>query len=302
MVIGDFNSHNTTWGYNNTDENRDLVEEWSDAHHLSLIHDAKLPCSFNSGRWKRGYNPDLSFVSNNIASLSNKAVLEPIPHTHHRPIAILINAAVTPTPTPFRRRFNFKKANWSAFSTDLDTRICDIDPSPENYDRFVKVVHATARKNIPRGCRKNYVPGLTTYLAEQYNECIQLYEQYPFSADTITTGDELAQVLTVEQRKTWQAVIENTAMTHNSKKAWSLIKKLSNDPRKADQHVNVTPNQVAHQLILNGQVPNRQRQSKIKRCGQENHNFDDEFTIVELQKLVKAYEKRESCWTRRNPD
>ena len=138
---------------------------------------------------------------------------------------------------------------------------------------------------------------LTTDLAEQYNAYIQLYQQDPFSADTITAGDELAQALTVEQRKTWQALIENTDMTHNSKKARSFVRKLSNDPRKADQHVNVTPNQVAHQLILNGKVPNRQRQSKIKRCGQENHNFDDDFTIVELQN-----EKKESCWTRRNPD
>ena len=72
-------------------------------------------------------------------------------------------------------------------------------------------------------------------------------------------------------------------MTHNSNKAWSLIRKLSNDPRKADQHVNVTPNQVAQRLILNGNVPNRERQSKIKRCGQENHDFDDDFTIIELQ-------------------
>ena len=258
------------------------MEEWSDAHHFSIIHDPKLLCSFNSSRWKRGYNPDPSFVSNNIASLSSKAVLEPIPHTQHRPNAIIINAAVTPTPKPFRRRFNFnRKANWKAFSTDLDTRICDIDPSPENYDRFV---HATARKHIPRGCRKNYVPGLTTDLAEQYNEYIQLYEQDPFSADTIAAGDELVQALKVEM---WQTLIENTDMTHNSKKAWSLIKKLSNDPRKADQHVNVTPNQVAHQLILNGKVPNRQRQSKSKRCGQDIHDFHHDFTIIELQNSLK---------------
>ena len=254
---------------------------------MSLIHNPKLPCSFNSSRWKRGYNPDISFVSNNIASLSSKAVLEPIPHTQHRPIAIIINAAVTPTPAPFRRRLNFKRANWKAFSTDLDTCICDIDPSPENYDCFVKVVHATARKHIPQGCRKNYVPGLATDLAEQYNEYTQLYEQDPFAVATITAGDELAQALTVEQPKTWQTLIESTDMTHNSLKAWSLIKKLSNDPRKADKHVNVTPNQFAHQLILNDKVPNRQRQSKIKRCGQENHDFDDDFTIIELQNSLK---------------
>ena len=129
----------------------------------------------------------------------------------------------------------------------------------------MKVVDATARKQIPRGCRKNYVPGLTTDLAEQYNEYIQLHEQYPFSTATITAGDELAQTLTVDQRETWQALIENTDMTHNSKKASSLIRKLSNDPCKSGQHVNVTPNQVAHQLILDGKVPNRQRHSKIKR-------------------------------------
>ena len=73
-------------------------------------------------------------------------------------------------------------------------------------------------------------------------------------------------------------------MTHNRKKAWSLIRKLSNDQRKADQHVNVTPNEVAHKRILNGKTPCRQRHSKIKRCSQENHDFDDDFTTIELLK------------------
>ena len=84
-------------------------------------------------------------------------------------------------------------------------------------------------------------------------------------------------------------------MTHNSKKAWILMRKLSNDPRKADQQVNVTPNQAAHQLILNGKVTNGQRQSMIKRCGQENHDFDDDFTTIELQNSLKHMKNGETA-------
>lgn len=50
VIIGDFNSHSTSWGYEETNENGNLVEDWAEAHHLDLIHDAKLPPSFNSCR------------------------------------------------------------------------------------------------------------------------------------------------------------------------------------------------------------------------------------------------------------
>jgi hypothetical protein len=54
IVIGDFNSHSCSWGYLDIDLNGGKVEEWAEAELLSLIHDPKLPKSFNSGRWKKG--------------------------------------------------------------------------------------------------------------------------------------------------------------------------------------------------------------------------------------------------------
>ena len=56
IVIGDFNSHN----------DGELVEPWGESNNLSLIHNAKLPKSYNSAIWKKGYNPDLIFASSNI--------------------------------------------------------------------------------------------------------------------------------------------------------------------------------------------------------------------------------------------
>ena len=111
-VIGDFNSHSINWKYNESNLDEDAVEAWAKASQLSLVHNAKLPKSFNTGLWKRGYNPDIAFVSHCIASLSKKLVLEPLLRSQHRLIGITVTLAVSTASVPNRRRFNLKKANW----------------------------------------------------------------------------------------------------------------------------------------------------------------------------------------------
>ena len=48
--------HSSAWGFAATDENGEHVEAWAEAQHLRLIHDAKLPSSFNSDRMRFRYN------------------------------------------------------------------------------------------------------------------------------------------------------------------------------------------------------------------------------------------------------
>lgn len=48
IIVGDFNSHNTNWGYNETNEDGIKVEQWAEANDLMFIHDPKLPNTFNS--------------------------------------------------------------------------------------------------------------------------------------------------------------------------------------------------------------------------------------------------------------
>ena len=123
IVIGDFNSHSTLWGYTTTNSDGESVEQWVDSNSLSLIQNANLPKSFNSAIWKRGYNPDLIFVSSNISDMCEKSVLDPIPCTQHRPICVTVNPIIVPQTTTSRRRFNLKKAYWDGFSTEVDAAI-----------------------------------------------------------------------------------------------------------------------------------------------------------------------------------
>ena len=82
IVRRDFNSHSTLWGYTTTDSDGEAVEQWAYSYRLSLIHNAKLPKSFNSAIWKKGYNPDIIFVSSHISDMCEMSVLDPIPpHT-----------------------------------------------------------------------------------------------------------------------------------------------------------------------------------------------------------------------------
>ena len=111
IVIGDFNSHNTSLGYDTTDNNGEAVEQWAVSCYLIHIHDAKLPKSFNSARWKNGYDPNLIIVSGSIANTCKNAVMDPIPHTQHRPICVSAHPVIVLQPMHFRRRFNFKKAD-----------------------------------------------------------------------------------------------------------------------------------------------------------------------------------------------
>ena len=229
VIIGDFNSHSTQWGYRSTNEDGTLVERWAESNLLSLIHDAKQPKSFHSARWQQCYNPDLSFVSTSIAHHSEKIVMDVIHRTQHRPIGIKIKAAVTPQQVPFRRRYNFKKADWEGYAKSTDDGIQNLPPTPGNYERFVSLVKKASCRNIPRGCRTSYVCGLTDETKELYEQYQERFESNSFDIETTEAGDELSKAIAEVQRQKWQAMIESTDFTHSSRKAWKTINRLSKD-------------------------------------------------------------------------
>ena len=285
IIIGDFNSHSTQWGYKETNKDGAAVEEWIDNNQLTLIHDSKLPSSFMSARWKRGYNPDLAMVSTNIDGLCKKIVLDPVPHSQLCPIGIQVSAAIKPNIVPFRRRFNYKKAKWDKFITELDEKVKKITPTAENYNTFAELVKKTARRHIPRGCRVQYIPGLSDETAKEYDEYVSLFDVDPFSNETSAKGESVMAHIAEERRKVWHTLIESTDMSKNSKKAWSTIGKLRGDPKVAPLQPKVTANQVAHQLLLNGKSGTKtHRKPKLDRTKyNKDQGHTRPFTMEELE-------------------
>ena len=117
--------------------------------------------SLYSPHWKKFYNPDLIFAFSSIDNMCVKSVLNPIPCTQHSPICVTVNHVLVTRPTAFRRLFNLRKANWSGYATDVDIFIEKVDPTPENYERFIEAICVASRKYIPRGCRSHSIPGIS---------------------------------------------------------------------------------------------------------------------------------------------
>ena len=292
LVIGDFNSHNTIWGYEANNKDGEAVEEWALAHNLALIHSAKDPHSFHSARWKKGYNPDLVFVTDRHRQSFKKVVLDPIPKSQHRPILVELVPVVRPVETKPQVRFNYRKADWEKFTSSLDSRVGDIEPIPQNYETFQRLIWKIAKECIPRGCRKEFIPGLDDNSKTLYEQYVEAYEQDPLADNTIHLGEELLSSLNEVRKERWRELVSSVDMTHNSKQAWKTVRKLNTESQPQACIPGVTPNQVATQLVKNGKPQNRERgykrrmKEEIERISNECDDIFLPFTPSELAEAL----------------
>ena len=78
---------------------------------------------------------------------------------------------------------------WDDLSTDFDEAIEEVEPIPENYDSFIALVRVVSRRHIPRGCRTNYIPGLTEESQSLYEAYKKQYSSHPFAEGILETGN-----------------------------------------------------------------------------------------------------------------
>ena len=76
-----------------------------------------------------------------------------------------------------------------------------------------------AKRSIPRGCRKEYIPCLSEEGKRLYEEYSKAFDDDPFAQNTIELGEALTTSMAADRSERWKEMICNTDMTRNSKKA-----------------------------------------------------------------------------------
>ncbi|KAG5881030.1 hypothetical protein JTB14_006822 [Gonioctena quinquepunctata] len=196
-----------------------------------------------------------------------------------------------PQKVPFKRRFNLRKADWYTFTEDIDEEIRDLTPTPASYDNFISAIKKTARCCIPRGCRTYYIPGFYNESKDTYEEYLEHYSRNPFSLETSQLGVQLTDSISGKRQEAWKDTIESMDMRHSSRKARSLIKKLTGDPSSSKDQVNVSVNEIAHQLLLNGKPDQNVKVASTLRMTQQPRQSNMAyFTITELETVSEDQE------------
>ena len=142
---------------------------------------------FHSARWKKDYSTDICFVTCDDEH-------QPLPtnDTHHcttfpkqpaQPSIITIGLDIPTISSVQKPCWKFRKANWPEFAKSIAESINRIPPRFENYQRFCKLLFTKAKKYIPRGVRKSYIPCWT-------NQSKALFKQYVYNGDP-DTGKKL---------------------------------------------------------------------------------------------------------------
>ena len=297
VYAGDFNCWHTDWGYKSSTQDGEFLAEWFSSADAVLLFDPKEPSSFISGRWNTETNPDLAFAKViGHKPLPVRRILDRFPRSQHRPSLITTPSLVLSTEGKPVRRWNFRKANWTDFERAVNT-VVEALPVPtasninDAYEAYCKMLTDAAKKHVPRGVRKNYVPCWDKVC----EELLCAHNEATGNAERATAATDLVTRLNTKRRERWTETVESIDFTHSSRRAWQTINKLTGQATKP-KPCPITADAIAAQLISNGRFPDADKPFTRKTIGEVHDlrrapsadlNLSGDFTNDEMVSAIK---------------
>ena len=239
VVVGDFNSQSERWGYDETNDRGDEVEDWEIDSNLHIINQENDEPTFYHRGWMTTSTPDLAFTTENLKTKTTRTVLAPLSTSDHKPIKISIDFDLPAPQANCFPRWNYRKANMALFQELTDSYTKSINTRFKDSNKmtksFTSAVLKAATESIPRGARKDYKPYWTEELQEIEDNLIEArkrVEEIPTTENNILLKEAAAKYkLTSSKaaRKSWKEKTESLNFDKDGSKLWKIAKTLSNE-------------------------------------------------------------------------
>ncbi|GFR91032.1 RNA-directed DNA polymerase from mobile element jockey-like [Elysia marginata] len=264
-ILGDFNSHSQSWGYDEMDHRGEEVENWQIDQNLQLLNDPEDQDTFYSRRWRTTSTPDLGFATDDIAKCTTRTVQDQLAGSDHRPIMLTVNLNMKRSLTYITPRWNYKKANWSKFASRSDILTTRININTRQIDKankvLTKAILSAAHECIPRGSRINYIPYWSEELQtlnEEVTEARDNVEKEPSVDNNIRLKAKTARFRRESNtavRNSWHKKTAQLNLEKDGQKLWRLIRSLNGESNRLspialeEENRALTKRQAANHLV-----------------------------------------------------
>ncbi|XP_050507930.1 uncharacterized protein LOC126885406 [Diabrotica virgifera virgifera] len=154
IIIGDFNSPSTRWGYSRTTNVGKHLEDFLDNNYLDVVN---TPPTFLSFRGSQS-RPDLVVTHPHITGKTSVTLLDDAAGCGHRALLVTCKLAKDKKAQNRAPRWNFKKADWKKYRECTDEVLTQLTlQEPEEAAKKVtEAILKCAKEFIPRGQIKWY--------------------------------------------------------------------------------------------------------------------------------------------------
>ena len=148
ILLGDFNAHSPLWGNLSGDPKGKIVEDLLGKNQICLFND-ESPTYINPHTLKPS-SIDLTLCDPSIFTDFSWSVEDDLHGSDHFPI--VLHPAV-PSKSTQEERWNFKKADWPAFTSECTVHLSTMSPDT-TYQTFYDTLLSICEKTIPKTTSK----------------------------------------------------------------------------------------------------------------------------------------------------
>ncbi len=230
-IIGDLNAHHELWHSVATPDARgNLLAETIAGNDCGIIND-DLPTRVTS---TASTAPDISIASSNLIPTTNWTTENKM-SSDHQPIIISLTAEFSCSNSRPGTYINFSKANWpefQSFTENIFMNSREVTNVHQAEKHFRKTLQNASKKFISTGRIPKTYNALPTTAARLIEERDVIQQANPADPRLPDLNKEINSHINEHRKKKWQDHL-NTC-TAGSKKLWSTIKSLNNQPSQPD--------------------------------------------------------------------